>query len=48
MVKKSYYEGLTDNMTLNKSNNNKIEIVFVPDFEQEMLDLVKKWEQKQK
>lgn len=48
MVKKLYYEGLTDNKILNESNNNKIEIVFIPDFEQEMLDLVKKWEEKQK
>lgn len=48
MVKKFYYEGLTDNKILNESNNNKIEIVFIPDFEQEMLDLVKNWEEKQK
>jgi tRNA(Arg) A34 adenosine deaminase TadA len=47
MVEKFYYEGLTDNKILNESNNNKIEIVFIPDFEQEMLDLVKKWEDKQ-
>ena len=42
MVKNSYYEGLTDNNSLNESNNRKIEIIFIPDFEQEMLDLVKK------
>ena len=48
MVMKFYYEGLTDNKILNESNNNKIEIVFIPDFEQEMLDLVKSWEEKQK
>jgi tRNA(Arg) A34 adenosine deaminase TadA len=46
MVKKFYYEGLTDNKILNESNNNKIEIVFIPDFEQEMLSLVKEWEEK--
>lgn len=46
MVKKFYYEGLTDNKILNESNNNKIEIVFIPDFEQEMLKLVKNWEEK--
>ena len=44
MVKKFYYEGSTDNKILNESNNNKIEIVFIPDFEQEMLGLVKNWE----
>lgn len=46
MVKKFYYEGLTDNHTLNDSNNKKMEIVFIPDFEQDVLDLVKKWEEK--
>lgn len=48
MVSKSYYEGLTDNKNLNDSNNRKIEIVFIPDFEQEMLDLVRIWEDKLK
>ncbi len=47
MVRKYYYEGVTDNKVLNESNNNKIEIVFIPDYEQEMLELVKKWEEKQ-
>lgn len=46
MVKKFYYEGSTDNNALNESNNRKVEIVFIPDFEQEMLELVKKWEEK--
>lgn len=48
MVKKSYYEGHTENKTLNESNNRKMEIVFIPDFEQECLDLVKQWEDKLK
>jgi tRNA(Arg) A34 adenosine deaminase TadA len=48
MVKKSYYEGQTENKALNESNNRKIEIVFIPDYEQEMLELVKKWEEKLK
>ncbi len=46
LVKKFYYEGSTDNNALNESNNRKVEIVFIPDFEQEMLELVKKWEEK--
>ena len=46
MVSKFYYEGNTTNHDLNESNNNKIEIVFISDFEQEMLDLVKQWEEK--
>ena len=47
MVKKSYYEGFTDVNKINKENNRKIELVFLSDFEQEMLDLVKNWEEKQ-
>jgi guanine deaminase len=46
MVNKQYYEGLTENKTINESNNRKIEIVFIPDLEQECLDLVKEWEEK--
>ncbi|MFA6446447.1 MAG: nucleoside deaminase [Candidatus Paceibacterota bacterium] len=48
MVKKSYYEGQTENKALNESNNRKIEIVFISDYEPEMLELVKKWEEKLK
>ncbi len=44
MVRKSYYEGFTDVNKVNEENNRKIELVFLPDFEQEMLDLVKSWE----
>lgn len=48
MVNKYYYEGLTENRALNESNNKKIELVFVPDFEEEVLTTVKSWEEKQK
>lgn len=48
MVRKSYYEGFTDVNVVNEENNRKIELIFLPDFEQEMLDLVKSWEDKQK
>lgn len=47
MVKKFYYEGLTENKVLNERNNKKIETVFIPDFEQECLNTVKEWEAKQ-
>jgi guanine deaminase len=47
MVSKNYYEGSTDNKNINDCNNRKIEIIFIPDFEQECLDLVKQWEEKQ-
>jgi guanine deaminase len=46
MAKKNYYEGFTNVEDVNKNNVKKIELIFIPDFEQEMLDLVKKWEDK--
>lgn len=48
MVKKFYYEGSTDNKFINDSNNRKIDLVFIPDFEQESVEIVKSWEEKQK
>lgn len=44
MVSKAYYEGTTNNKIINQSNNHKIETVFIPDFEDKCLDLVKRWE----
>lgn len=44
MVDKGYYEGSTDTEVLNKENNRKIELVFIPDFEQKSFDLIKEWE----
>lgn len=46
MVNKSYYEGHTDIEVVNKKNNKQIELVFIPDYEREMLNLVKEWEEK--
>ncbi len=46
MVNKLYYEGTTSNYLLNQSNSHKIDLVFIPDFEQAALDLVKSWEEK--
>ncbi len=48
MVNKFYYEGFMENKTLNRNNNKKMEIVFIPDFEEEVLATVKFWEDKQK
>lgn len=47
MVKKFYYEGSTKNKNLNAANNKKIELIFIPDFEKEVLATVKNWESKQ-
>lgn len=46
MVKKGYYEGENDIYAINEKNNRKIELVFIPDFEGEMLRVVKEWEDK--
>jgi len=44
MAKKNYYEGNNEVEGINNNNNRKIELVFIPDFEEEMLSLVKEWE----
>lgn len=46
MVLKGYYEGKTDNNKLNEENNRKIELVYIGDFENESLELIKEWERK--
>lgn len=43
MVSEFYYEGFTNNDNLNKENNKKIELVFIPDFEKESLAVIKEW-----
>lgn len=47
MVSKSYYEGKTDIININEDNNHKIELLYMSDFEQEILDLVNIWEKEQ-
>jgi len=44
MAKKGYYEGMNDIKELNNKNNRKIELKYVPDFEAEVLELIKNWE----
>ena len=44
MISKNYYEGVTDITKLNEQNNRKIELVYLPDFETEILGLIKDWE----
>jgi len=48
MAKKQYYEGLTKNDDINATNNNHIELVFLPDYEEEVLATVAGWELRQK
>ena len=44
MVSKQYYEGTTDNQTLNRENNRQIELVFDPSSEQDSVNVSRKWE----
>lgn len=48
MVSKRYYEGETDIRELNEQNTRKVELVYLPDFENESLELIKQWENKNK
>lgn len=43
MVKKFYYEGNTDTAQVNEQNNRKIELVFMPGFEEESLKVINEW-----
>ncbi len=47
MVSKGYYEGKNEISEVNKNNNRQIELVYIPDFESEMLELVSEWEKNQ-
>ena len=47
MTRKGYYEGITDVSKLNDENTRKIELVYLPIFENESLSLIKDWEKKQ-
>jgi len=44
MIDRKYYEGRVEIEEVNKQNNRQIELIYLSDFEQEMLDLVNKWE----
>lgn len=44
MVKKGYYEGENDIYAINEKNNRKIELVYLPDFEKEVLGIINNWE----
>lgn len=46
MEQKRYYEGKTDIEKINAENSRKIELKFIPVFEEEMLEIVKEWEAK--
>ena len=45
MVSKYYYEGSTDNQTLNDQNNRKMELIFASELEEESLKVICEWEE---
>ena len=47
MVRNGYYEGSTDINLINKENGREIKLDFISAFEQEMMTLIKSWEQRQ-
>lgn len=46
MVTDGFYEGTTDNAEINSNNNRQIELIHIPDLEQESLAVIKEWEAK--
>lgn len=44
MVEKQYYEGETNNETLNKQNSRQIELIHGSELEEESLELIRDWE----
>ncbi len=46
MVKKGYYEGITNIYKINKENNKQIKLVYIPDFKKDSLEIIKAWENK--
>jgi len=46
MIAKGYYEGKTNIYKINKENNRKIELVYIPDLEKNSLELIDYWEKK--
>ena len=46
MVEKRYYEGKTDVHKINDENTHTINLIYLPDFEKEMLSLIAEWEKK--
>ncbi len=48
MVKKGYYLGKNNLTHINQKNLRKIELIFIPDFESDVLKLIQKWEENYK
>ncbi len=46
MIEKGFYQGRTEISVVNDENNRKIELVYLQDFEEEVLGIIKEWEGK--
>ena len=46
MIEKGYYQGRTEIYEVNDENNRKIELVYLPNFEGEVLGIIAEWEKK--
>ena len=46
MISKNYYEGRTQNENINVENNKQLELLFIPDFENEVLKIMREWEKR--
>ncbi|MFA6249943.1 MAG: nucleoside deaminase [Candidatus Shapirobacteria bacterium] len=44
LVQKGYYEGSADINKINDQNNQKIELMYIPDYESEILSIISEWE----
>lgn len=43
MAEKNYYEGFNNIEEINSKNLRQIELVYIPDFEEEILQIIKEW-----
>lgn len=46
MADKEYYEGASDIFEINKLNNNRTDLVYISDYEDEVLESISEWEKK--
>lgn len=46
MIAKNYYEGNNNINDINLNNNHRIDLVYLPDFEEDMAKLIREWEAK--
>lgn len=45
MVEKGFYQGKSEIRVVNEENNRKIELIYLPNFEEEVLQTIQEWQQ---